>query len=241
MEEHVYPQMYRVEKEHWWFVSRNRILLNYISKRLNLSTESNVLDVGCGTGAVLEEFSRRYKAYGIDFSQQAIDFCRQRGLTNVRLGSLDAFPSDQRFNLITMFDVVEHVEDDLGLLKEAHSRLERGGHLLVAVPAYQWLWSKHDEVLHHKRRYTQSSLATVFENAGFQIEHVTHFNALLFPLAVLRRVIGRLTGGNTADDLEVPAPAVNSILKNVFQLETDLIPHMTFPFGLSLLCLARKA
>ena len=241
MEEHVYPQMYRVEKEHWWFVSRNRILLNYIDRRLGLSRESKILDVGCGTGAMLEEFSRRYQAFGIDFSPQAIDFCRKRGLANVRVGSLDAFPRDERFDLITMFDVVEHVEDDRGLLSEAHGRLSPGGHLLVAVPAYRWLWSNHDVVLHHKRRYTRSTLALVVRQAGFRIEHLTHFNALLFPLALTRRVAGRLTGSNTADDLEVPSPAVNSLLGGIFRLETDWIPSMTLPFGLSLLCLAQKA
>ncbi len=240
MESHVYPQMYRVEKEHWWFVSRNAILLNFIAQRLALTPASRVLDVGCGTGAMLEQFSQRYHAFGLDFSQQAIDFCRQRGLTNLYVGSLDAFPANHTFDLITMFDVVEHVEDHEGLLKEAYQRLNRGGHILIAVPAYQWLWSKHDEVLHHKRRYTRSTLRDVVERAGFRVKRLTHFNTLLFPVAVMRRVIGRITGSNTADDLEVPSPAVNGILGGVFRLEKPLVSSVTLPFGLSLLCLAQK-
>ncbi len=232
--------MYRVEKEHWWFVSRNAILLNYISSRLPLTRTSRVLDVGCGTGAMLEQFSQRYNAFGLDFSQQAIDFCRQRGLTNLYVGSLDAFPPDQTFDLITMFDVVEHVEDHEGLLKEAHRRLAPNGHMLIAVPAYQWLWSKHDEVLHHKRRYTRTTLRPVVERAGFQVKHLTHFNTLLFPVAVLRRIVGRITGSNTADDLEVPSPVVNGILGGIFRLEKPVVSSITLPFGLSLLCLAEK-
>jgi hypothetical protein len=139
-----------------------------------------------------------------------------------------------------MFDVVEHVEDHEGLLKDAFLRLERGGHLLIAVPAYRWLWSKHDEVLHHKRRYTRSTLREVVEHAGFQIKHLSHFNTLLFPVALLRRVIGKVTGSNTADDLEIPSPALNGLLGGVFRLEQPLVASMTLPFGLSLLCLAHK-
>jgi 2-polyprenyl-3-methyl-5-hydroxy-6-metoxy-1,4-benzoquinol methylase len=240
MDDRVYPQMYRVEKEHWWFTARLGILLHFLHHRLQPSSKMRVLDVGCGTGAILEEFSRRFEAFGIDPSEQAIEFCRQRGLTNVWAGLLDDFPADRMFDLVTMFDVVEHVPDDVGLLKAARRHLVPGGHLLIAVPAFRWLWSRHDVTLHHQRRYTQSTLVPVVTAAGFAVEHVTYFNTLLFPLAVSRRFVQKLTGSETMDDLEIPAPAVNRLFRTIFEMETPVVPSYRIPFGLSLLCLARN-
>jgi SAM-dependent methyltransferase len=234
MEDRVYPHMYRVEKEHWWFAARLGILLHFIDRRVHAVPGTRVLDVGCGTGAILEEFSRRYQAFGIDPSPQAIDFCRQRGLTNVWAGLLNDFPADKPYDLVTMFDVVEHVPDDLALLTEARRRLAPGGHLLIAVPAYRWLWSRHDVVLHHQRRYTRGTLAPVVTGAGFVIDHLTYFNTLLFPVAVGRRLMQQVTGGETMDDLEIPAPGT------IFVMETPVVPSYSLPFGLSLLCLARN-
>lgn len=240
MEERVYHNMYRVEKEHWWFTARLAIILRFMSKRLGATTGTRVLDVGCGTGAILEEFSHRYDATGIDPSPQAIAFCQQRGLTNVRTGTLSGFSGESRFDVITMFDVLEHIENDRETLRESAHRLVPGGAVLITVPAYRWLWSQHDVVLHHKTRYTRRSLSTVVTDAGLDIEHITYFNTLLFPLAAIRRVIQKITGSQTMDDLEIPSPVVNSVLRSVFELETEMVSSSSLPFGLSLLCLARK-
>jgi hypothetical protein len=114
-----------------------------------------------------------------------------------------------------------------------------GGRILIAVPAYRWLWGRHDDVLHHQRRYTRSSLLTVVRAAGFSVEHATYFNTLLFPVALLRRMIGRLTGADAMNDLEIPAPALNRVLGGVFRVERTLVPRVRFPFGLSILCLGK--
>jgi len=241
MEEHVYPHMYRIENDHWWFAARQRILLQYIDSRISTSPETRILDVGCGTGAILEKFSKRFSTYGTDSSQQAIDFCRQRGLTNLFRGSLASYPKSQPFDIITMLDVVEHVDDDGALLRDAHALLKPGGHLLIAVPAFPSLWSAHDVVLHHKRRYTKRALQLIVESVGFEIEHLTFFNTLLFPVAVGKRWLAHLTGATNANDLEIPNRAINRLLKTVFELETDLVSKATLPFGLSLLCLAKKS
>jgi len=136
--------------------------------------------------------------------------------------------------------VVEHVDDDVGLLREARRRLVPGGRVLIAVPAFPSLWSTHDEVLHHRRRYTRATLRRALQEAGFHIEHLTHFNMLLFPVAVLRRIAGTVTGAKPMNDLEIPAPLLNRALTRVFALEKPLLPKATLPFGLSLLCLARS-
>lgn len=241
MEEHVYPQMYRVEKEHWWFVARRRILERYIDARVHLPGGARVLDVGCGTGAILEMLSARFDAWGIDTSPHAIAFCRQRGLSKLYCGSLGAFTAPAPFALVTMLDVVEHVADDGGLLRAAIPLLAPGGRLLITVPAFPSLWSAHDEMLHHQRRYTRSTLRRVVADAGFAIDHLSFFNTLLFPVALARRTMSRITRSRRANDLEIPRAPVNAGLRALFTAERSVLPGGSFPFGLSLLCLASKA
>ena len=241
MEAHVYPQMYRVEKEHWWFVARREILARYLDARAPLPDGARILDVGCGTGAILEMFSARHDAWGVDTSPQAIAFCRERGLSKLRLGPLAEFSAPAPFDLITMLDVVEHAEDDLGLLRDALPLLGDRGRLLVTVPAFPSLWSAHDEMLHHERRYTRDLLRRRIAEAGFVTEHITFFNTFLFPVALARRTLGRLAGMEQTHDLDIPAPALNALLRRVFAAEGDVLRSGSLPFGLSLLCLASKA
>jgi len=199
-----------------------------------------VLDVGCGTGAILESFSRRYQAFGTDTAPQAIEFCRERGLTRLHLGTLETYPPSDPFDLITMLDMAEHVEDDAALLQAGRRLLGEGGHVLIAVPAFPSLWSKHDEILHHKRRYTRRGLRALVERAGFTVEHLSFFNTFLFPVAWMKRIAARLSGSEKANDLEIPPPPLNAALRGVFRIERHILPRASLPIGLSLLCLARK-
>lgn len=240
MEETLYPHFYKVEKEHWWFVARQRIILNFLRLHLPLSKETRVLDVGCGTGAILDAFSRRYTAFGQDVAPQAIDFCRKRGLTNLFLGKLGSYPQDERFDLITLLDVVEHVEDDLGMLNEAHGLLRGNGYALVTVPAFPALWGPHDIATHHKRRYTKSTLRGVLASAGFQVQYLTYFNTLLFPVALVKRFLARFLGSSEMSDLEIPSRPLNTLLRKTFEIESGIVPRLSLPFGLSLLCLAKR-
>lgn len=240
MEAQVYRQLYEAENEHWWFAARKEILLRYLDRRLPLPNEARLLDVGCGTGAILESFSRRYQAFGSDMAPQAIEFCRERGLTRLHLGTLETYPPSDPFDLITMLDMVEHVEDDAALLKAGRRLLGEGGHILIAVPAFPSLWSKHDEILHHKRRYTRRGLRALVEGAGFTIEQLSFFNTFLFPVAWMKRVAARLSGSDRANDLAIPPPPLNAALRTVFRIERHILPRASLPFGLSLLCLARK-
>jgi SAM-dependent methyltransferase len=186
-------------------------------------------------------FSVRFDAWGIDTSPHAIAFCRQRGLSKLYCGSLGAFTAPAPFELITMLDVVEHVADDLELLRAAVPLLAPRGRLLITVPAFPSLWSAHDEMLHHQRRYTRSTLRRVVAEAGFAIDHLSFFNTLLFPVALARRTISRITGSRRTNDLEIPFPPVNAGLRELFAAERRVLSGGSFPFGLSLLCLASKA
>ena len=240
MEEELYQQFYEIENTHWWFAARRRILVRYLLHHATTSRRLKLLDVGCGTGAILAEVSRYFDAYGMDASPLAIEFCRKRGLSKLFVGNLDAFPGTERFDIITLLDVIEHIDDDGDALRQAYGRLNEEGAILVTVPAYQWLWSSHDVVNHHKRRYTRTTLARVVSGAGFRIHHLTYFNTLLFPVALLRRVFARASDKQQADDFRVPARPVNTALSGIFGVEQYALLHTTLPFGLSLLCWATR-
>jgi len=241
LEEYLYPHFYKIENEHWWFAARQKILWNFISQNLSLTQKSKVLDVGCGTGAILDTFTKHFEAYGQDVSEQAVDFCKQRGLQNVFRGYLNELPSHlNEFDLVTAFDVVEHIEDDFGVLKQMHSLLKTNGNVLITVPAFQMLWGAHDVVTHHKRRYVKATLRAVMEKAGFEIVRMSYFNFFLFPVAVARRIQAKITKVDEAKDLEMPSPRLNGILKSVFEMEKNILPTINFPVGLSLIAIGRK-
>ena len=233
--------VYEIEKTHWWCVARLRIVEDVIDRWIELPAGARVLDVGCGTGAVLEALSSRFEAYGTDTSPLAIDFCRQRGLTNAFCGTLEAFPRHGlTFDLVTLLDVVEHLDDDLGLLRQAQRSLRAGGWALVTVPAYQFLWGPHDVVNHHKRRYTRAGLRRVLRAAGFELRMLSYFNTILFPAALVAWVGERLAGVRADPRPHVPPPPLNSMLTTVFAMEKYLLRGITLPYGLSLIALARR-
>jgi 2-polyprenyl-3-methyl-5-hydroxy-6-metoxy-1,4-benzoquinol methylase len=240
MRDYLYPHLFKIEKEHWWFAARQQILLNYLMFHIKSPQKLRLLDVGCGTGALLELLSTRFDAAGIDTSPGAIEFCHKRGLTNTSVGDLASYPGSATFDIITLLDVIEHIEDDVEVLRQASRLLRNDGHVLITVPAFPFLWSVHDEVTHHKRRYVRSTLLRAVTSAGLRVQHLTFFNTLLFPVACVRRVLARLSASETADDLEMPAGPVNTILRRIFELEKQLVPRTHLPVGLSLLCLASK-
>ncbi len=241
MEEFLYPHFYKVENEHWWFAARQRILWKFIGKKLALPAGIKLLDVGCGTGAILDMLSKKYDTYGQDISPQAIEFCKQRGLKNLFCGMLDNVPKEYgTFDIITTLDVIEHIDDDSGTLRSMYDLLHQHGKLIITVPAFPALWGTHDIVTHHKRRYVKQALRRVVEQAGFHVDHIAYFNFFLFPIAYVRRTFARITGVAEASDMELPPKIINSMLRIIFESEKFLLPWIKFPFGLSLICVATK-
>jgi SAM-dependent methyltransferase len=241
VEEQLYKKFYEVETSHWWFVARQRIVHHIIDINLHLAKGSKVLDIGCGTGAILASLSQQYDAYGTDTSLLAIEYCKQRGLRNAFQCTLEAFPRpDLKFDLILLLDVIEHVEDDSGLVKLASRFLNPGGSILFTVPAYQFLWSRHDDINFHKRRYVKSGLRHVLEGAGLKIQLLSYFNTILFPPALLGRLAEKVISSESDGALEIPFPVLNSLLTKTFAFEKNLIGRIPLPFGLSIICLAQQ-
>jgi SAM-dependent methyltransferase len=243
VEEHVYQQLYDLEDGHWWFRGRRAVLWAMLN-RAGVPERPQVLDAGCGTGRNLAEFGRLGTARGVDPSQQAIEFCRRRGLGEVEAAGIESMPfPDGTFVLILATDVLEHVERDDVAAAELRRVAAPGALLLVTVPAYGWLWSQHDDSHHHLRRYTARSLRGRLAAAGWRPELLTYFNSLLLPPIALVRVLARRRAprdGRT--DYQLTGSALNRALELPMRAEAALIARgARFPAGVSIGMVCRPA
>ncbi|MEA5593945.1 class I SAM-dependent methyltransferase [Rivularia sp. UHCC 0363] len=243
MEKDFYLQYASVEDKHWWFVARRQIIEQVILK-LNLPKNAQILEAGCGTGGNLQMLSRYGKVSAMELDEIACQLANQRQVIQVKRGSLpDNIPFNSQYDLILILDVIEHLDDDLSALKALYYKLKPGGYLLVTVPAYQFLWSEHDEINHHKRRYRLTGLKQVVKNAGYKIGYGSYFNTVLFPVVAIVRGLAKLPKQNKnqpSSDLVLPSKPVNQIFKWLFASERYLINRLSLPFGVSILLLARK-
>ena len=242
MKEHTYPILFRVEQSHWWYTGRRKILTEFVEDICRRVTDRRprILDVGCGTGANLLMLSQYGDAEGVDVSEDALAFCRERGLDRVRLGAGEELPyEDGTFDLVTALDVVEHMDDDLAGLREMRRVLRPGGRVLLFVPTFMFLWGLQDDVSNHRRRYRLPELRRVLEQAGFEIERTTYANITFFLPILLVRKLMRLTGIKTESENTITVSALNGVLGRVFGAESWWLKRMNLPFGVSGLCVAR--
>jgi SAM-dependent methyltransferase len=244
MQLHTYALMYEVEGHHWWFAGRRKIITGFIERILarKQGPLPRILDVGCGTGANLEMLSEFGEAEGVDVSTEALSFCQQRGLNQVKLGEAEKLPyPDQTFDLVTALDVVEHLDDDLSGLREMHRVLKPGGHALMFVPAFMFLWGVQDDVSHHRRRYTMQQLKEKVRAAGFEIERATFANITFFLPTLIGRVLMRITGLRPASENNLTIGFLNKPLGMVLGAEHHWLKHMNLPIGVSAICVARRS
>ncbi len=246
MERHTYAIMYELEGSHWWFAGRRRILESFVKEIIaNLNVEGRapqILDVGCGTGANLEMLAQFGDAEGVDVSEDALAFCRARGLTRVSHGAAERLPyADASFDLVTALDVVEHLDDDAGGLREMRRVLRPRGRALLFVPAFMWLWGVQDDVSHHRRRYTLPQLTKRVRAAGFAVERATYANLTFFAPILAGRLLMRATGARPASENNINVSALNGVLGHIFGAERFwLSRRLNFPFGVSAVCVARR-
>jgi SAM-dependent methyltransferase len=238
-----------VEDVHWWFVGRRRILLQLLDRYVGRGHEDErqILDVGCGTGTMLAYLASYGKAQGVDVDEEAVGYCHERGLLDVRLGAAETLPfEDGSFDLVTALDVIEHLDDDAAALREMRRVLRPGGRILVTVPAHRFMWGDQDEVNMHKRRYVATELRDRLTANGFDVLRLSYMNAFMFaPIAavrLLRRLQHRLRPGTTAkSDFRFPAPRpVNFLLAGIFGAEAPIIRRVDIPLGVSIVALAQK-
>jgi SAM-dependent methyltransferase len=250
MQQHTYSIMYEVEGAHWWFVGRRRIIesfLELISRKLKAERPQGqqqplkILDVGCGTGANLQMLAQFGAAEGVDVSVEALDFCRARGLANVKQGAAESLPyEDATFDLVTGLDVVEHLDDDIAGLREISRILRPGGRAVLFVPAFMFLWGVQDDISHHRRRYTLSELKQKLRAVGLSVERASYANLTFFAPILIGRWLMRLTGWRPASENNLTIGALNGLLGRILGAESWWLRRMNFPFGVSIICVAKR-
>jgi SAM-dependent methyltransferase len=218
-------------------------VLERVIERLGLPERASILDAGCGSGRNMVELARHGTVTGIELSPTSVAVARDRHSGEVIEGSVLDMPfEDDSFDLTVSLDVIEHLQDDVAALRELRRVTKPGGALLVTVPAYQWLWSGHDEINHHHRRYNRRTLRAAAHAAGWQEQSSAHFNSLLLPIAILLRALERFKPSTTKSslDLWVPPAPLNWALRQPLHLEAAVIGRGgSIPAGLSLLAVYR--
>ena len=241
MERVVFDRVAELDRVHWWFAARRRILKAVIRRVVRPPAGAKILEISCGTGhnlAMLSQFGC------VDASEP--DRCA-RLLARKRLGRVvrDAKLPDltmfkrNGYDLVALINVLEHVPDDLAALRAIHMRLKPGGALLLTVPANAWLWSAHDTAHRHLRRYSRKRLKELFLRSGLEVQLLCNFNTLLFAPIALARVLGKAARKNGGHD-KLPPSAVNAVLDKVFGLEAGLIGRLPMLFGVSLIAVVRR-
>ncbi len=244
MQQHTYAIMDRVEDKHWWFVGRRAILESFLqrihSSLVTRHSPLKILDVGCGTGANLEMLAQFGAAEGVDVSDEALDFCRKKGLT-VQKGLAETLPyANEAFDVTTALDVIEHLDDDVAGLEEIYRVTKTGGYSLIFVPAFMWLWGVQDDVSHHRIRYTRAQIVERIEKAGFKIERATYANFIFFAPILAGRTLMKLTGIKPESENNVNVSALNGVFGRLFGAERLLLKNFDFPFGVSIVIVASK-
>ncbi|MBI3635632.1 MAG: class I SAM-dependent methyltransferase [Candidatus Rokubacteria bacterium] len=257
MQPHYYEEYYAVEESHWWFRARRRILRTVLEREGLWGRGLRAVDVGSGTGRMVEFLAGGMRITATDFEMEALRFAAKRGTASLVQADALRLPfRDASIELLSAFDIIEHLDDDRAALAEFRRVLRPGGYCVATVPAFRSLWSEHDEINHHRHRYRRRELRARFAEAGFTVTRCSYFNSLLFlPVAafrVARRALARVVDtsrrdamGRLRSDLSlVPSPILSGpitrLLEAVMGAEARILARADLPVGVSIVCLARR-
>ena len=241
MDRATYDRMRVLQDGHWWFEGRRRILAGLIGA-LELPKPAQVLEVGCGPGGNLEMLKRFGEVTAVEPDEASRAYAAERVGVRVEGGLLpDGLPfAPASFDLVCAFDVIEHVDEDAASVAALARLLKPGGFLATTVPGQPWMWSRHDELHHHKRRYRMKAYRALFDAAGLKIVTASYFNTLLLPPIAAIRALKMATGSTTADDDAMPPAPLNALLAELFGAELLWLKHAPLPFGVSIVVIARR-
>lgn len=240
-----YHEMESLEKFHWWFLYRQNILKSILKKYFSdLDKNAKIVDIGCGTGGNIQLLKENYEnVIGIDNNNCALEYCKEKGLKTVIKGDLpnSIEIEDNSVDLILLFDVLEHIEEDEKSLSVLKSKLKNEGHILLTVPAFPLLWSEHDEGFHHKRRYKMKQLKKMLKSLNFKIVKSSYLYFLLFPVILIMRLLKQIFKRySKMDDFKLNNMFLNNFIVKFLFIEQFLLNYLNYPFGSSILILARK-
>ena len=244
MERALYEEHAQLEADHWWFVGRRAIIETTLTRYLPLRLGNRILDVGCGTGGMLPMLATFGQVQGLEGEPLAVEHCREQFCGfDVTQGQIpDDIPTDAILDLVTAFDVIEHVDDDIGALIAFRRAVHPGGTIAVTVPALQWLWSDHDRANGHRRRYTRGRLIAALEAAGLIVRHTSYFNSILWPPIAAARLIQRVHSPvvEPESDFSMPRSAMNRVLTATLRSERAVVAAAGLPIGVSLIAIASR-
>lgn len=231
----------RLYHEHWWWRSREAILMDVLATFCHDRGDLDVLDVGCGDGLFLPRLERFGRVRGIEVDEGLLD---PRGpyrgkISTLPLGDPAYDGGDWRFDLVTALDVVEHIEDDRGAVSAMMTMLRPGGLIAITVPAFQSLWDHHDELNLHHRRYTSKSLRALFEGHPIRLLQLRYLFRALFPPKYLVARLNRRRS-RKLEQHAIPGPALNRLMTRLCIAEDRLLRHLPIPFGTSVLAVGRR-
>jgi SAM-dependent methyltransferase len=248
MQPSFYAEYLEIEDSHWWFRGRRQVLAELLRRRVH--SPVRLLDVGSSGGSVTQALMELGPVTACDLDPGSAAAARRRPGLSLVVGRAEALPfEDHSFDLVTAFDVIEHIDDDLGALQEIARVVRPTGAVAVAVPAYEWMWGRQDEVNGHIRRYTRRLLRRRLEAAGLSVERTTSFNSFLFPPIAAIRLVRRLNSGRGegqdragGSDFSMTRPGMmNNALTGIFAAERWALCFMDLPVGVSLFAFARLA
>jgi SAM-dependent methyltransferase len=236
MNKNAYVEMQKIEDTHWWFVARRKIIEKQIK---NIpSPKYKILEVGCGTGGNLSMLKQFGSVKAFEMDRSAIEMIKLKAINDITV-EFGKCPNqipfrEEKFDLICIFDVLEHINNDIETLIELKKLLNFNGKIIITVPAHQWLFGNHDLFLNHCRRYSHFSLKEVIKKSKFKIDKISYFNTILFPLALIERLF--IIPFKKSIGLNKPSKIINNFLCNIFSVESYILVKMNLYFGLSLIC-----
>src|SRR3989338_9850117 len=239
----VFEKNYQLENLYWWYLARCYVFDKLLSRFFPNSTGKQIIDIGCGSGGVIPMLSKHGQVLGLDIEPLALEFCRSKGFENVALmkGYYDTGLPSESADLVALFDVLEHFEDDERALAETNRILKPGGHALISVPAFKFLWSELDDAAHHFRRYTRQDMEQKLARHGFEIIKSSYLFFFVFPLVFIHKLFGM---GKKRENPKFRYQEFPSLLNKALvipsKLEAFLLNFLRFPIGSTLVVLARK-
>lgn len=241
MDDYYTRQMALMQKEHWWYEGRRWILADII-KYLPLPKNAKILEAGCGPGANITMLQAFGSVNAFDPDNFSVQNAKSISDARISTGLLpDGIPFNEKYNLVCAFDVIEHIDDDQGSLKSLFDVTENGGYAVFTVPAFMFLWSNHDEINYHKRRYRKNEFKNLLIKAGYEVKFISYYNFWLFPAVAAIRILKNILRIKDKDgDVKMPNKFLNQILFKLFLSEKFLLKKITLPFGISIVAVCEK-
>lgn len=243
MKKSEYARMAEYEQNYWWHLGRLEVIQTYVKRALKGKPKAAILNVGCGTGGTIDMLEKFGTVENVDISDDAIAFMNKMGYKGItKVDDIDLPYKDKTYDVVGAFDVLEHIDDQVGALKEWNRVIKDDGAIVITVPAYQWLWSEHDVSLHHQRRYTVSSLMKAADEAGLKPERKSYAIAFSLPLVVGFRLVNKALGRKADSEtsyVSVPK-SVNKLFTNFLKVEAKIHDKISLPAGTSVVTILRK-